>query len=81
MQPQALQALENELNMAQTTLDLHIRDLPDGDARVARAQQAIDSVWALFNRANKNHGSVTPEDFAPLLEQMRAELTQVAQHA
>ncbi len=81
MQPQALQAIENELNQAQTTLDLHISDLPDGDARITRAQQAIDGVWALFNRASKNPGSVKPEDFTPLFEQLHAEMTQVVQHS
>jgi len=80
MQPEALHDIENELNAAQATLDLHIRDLPDGDARVTRAQQAIDGLWALYNRAHKNSGSVTPEDFAPLFEQMHAEVTQVVKH-
>lgn len=79
MQPQALQEIEKELNAAQTALDLHIRDLPEGDPRVTRAQQAIDSVWALFNRASKNPGSITPADFVPHLEQLRAEMAQVVQ--
>lgn len=79
MQPKALQNIESALNDAQETLDIHIRDLPDGDARVTRAQQAIDGSWALYNRASKNPGSVKPEDFAPLFDQLRAELAQVVQ--
>jgi|GEM_PF-3507545 len=76
-----LQDIEKELNQAQLTLDLHMQDLPDGDARITRAQQSIDGAWAMYNHAKKNHGSVTSEDIAPIFEQMRAEIAQVVQHA
>ena len=77
MQHEELVAIETQLKDAQVQLDLHMAALPIGDARITRAQEAIDGLWALFNRARQNSGSVTPADFAPGFAQLQAELQQV----
>ena len=80
MEHSQLVEIEQQLKQAQEQLELHSSAFADGDEKIVRVQQIIDGLWALFNRARQNSGSVTPADFAPGFEQLQAEMAQVTGH-
>jgi len=77
MQPAQLTQIEQELREAQEHLDLQMARFPDGDVRLTRVQNIIDGLFALFNRARDNHGSVQPSEFTDGLDQLHAEMKAV----
>ncbi len=77
MQPEQLTQIEQELLQAQEHLDLQMVRFPDGDVRLTRVQDIIDGLFALYNRAKDNHGSVQPSQFSDGLDQLHAEMQQV----
>jgi hypothetical protein len=77
-----LRNIDTKLNRAQVVLNEYEAKLPDGDVGIRRVQTDIDNLFALFNRARKNPGSMAYDnDFAPGFQQLDAEMADVATRA